>query len=197
MQEKFLNEGISMKNKKYIDLTTYKTPDGFRGKSGWFVQLWWIVQATVFRHSPRMMNSFRAFLLRCFGADVGKNVLIRPSATFTYPWKIKIGDCVWIGDDVVVYSLGPISIGNNVVVSQKSYLCAASHDVTKESFDIFAKPVVIEDESWLATDVFVSPGVTIHRGVVVGARSSVFNDLPAGMICVGSPARPVRPRVFE
>jgi putative colanic acid biosynthesis acetyltransferase WcaF len=74
-------------------------------------------------------------------------------------------------------------------------LCTGSHDYQSESFDIFAKKIVIEDEAWLATDVFVAPGVTIGRGAVIGARSSVFSDMPAGMICLGSPAKPVKPRV--
>ena len=188
---------IIMLNKRCIDLSLYRTPPDFRGRSGLFVQLWWITQATIFAFSPRPFNSFRAFLLRCFGANVGRHVLIRPSARFTYPWKVSIGDNTWIGDDVVFYSLGPISVGNDAVISQKSYLCAGTHDIASVAFDILAKPVVIEDEVWIATDVFVAPGVTIHRGVVVGARSSVFSDLPPGMICVGAPARPVRPRQSE
>ena len=102
----------------------------------------------------------------------------------------------WIGDDAVLYSFAPITIGDNVVVSQKSYLCAGSHDYRSKAFDIRSAPIVIHDNAWLAADVFVAPGVTIGMGAVVGSRSSVFNDLPAMMICVGSPARPVRPR-FE
>jgi len=43
--------------------------------------------------------------------------------------------------------------------------------------------------------VFIAPGVTIGRGALIGARSNVFADMPAGMICVGSPAKPVKPRI--
>jgi putative colanic acid biosynthesis acetyltransferase WcaF len=113
----------------------------------------------------------------------------------TYPWKVNIGDYSWIGDDVTLYSLGCITVGRNVVISQKSYVCSASHDYRSPHFDIFISDVMIEDEVWLATDVYVAPGVTIKRGAVVGARSSVFKDLPAGMICVGSPAKPVKSRL--
>jgi len=182
---------------KYTDLSQFKLPKNFRGRTGIFVQIWWFVQSSFFGLSPQFMYGWRRFLLKLFGAQIGKNVIIRPSARITYPWKIKIGDYSWIGDDVVLYSLGDIEIGNNVVVSQKSYVCAASHDYESESFDIYSNKINIQDEVWVATDVFIAPGVTIHKGAVIGARSSVFNDLPGGMICMGSPAKPIRKRRHE
>jgi putative colanic acid biosynthesis acetyltransferase WcaF len=105
---------------KIQNLNLYKTPDNFRGKSKITVQLWWLIQALFFSTTPQFMYGWRRFLLKCFGAKIGKNVIIRPSAKFTYPWKIKIGDYSWIGDDVVLYSLGEIEIGAHTVVSQKS-----------------------------------------------------------------------------
>ncbi|RMD58918.1 colanic acid biosynthesis acetyltransferase WcaF, partial [Candidatus Parcubacteria bacterium] len=158
------------------------------------VQLWWLVQGTLFALSPQALYGWRRFLLRLFGAKIGKKVLIRPSARITYPWKVRIGDYSWIGDHVELYSLGEIVIGSHVVISQRSYLCTGAHDYEKESFDIYAKKIVIEDEVWIATDVFVAPGVRIGRGAVIGARSSVFAEMPEAMICIGSPARSVRPR---
>lgn len=183
-------EGIVVQN-----LSLFRLPDGFRGRSAFVVQLWWLVQGSLFAWSPQMAYGWRAFLLRLFGARVGKGVIVRPSCKITYPWKLSIGNNSWVGDDVNLYTLGNISIGSNVVVSQKSYLCAAAHDYNKESFDIYADSIAIEDEVWLATDVFVAPGVTVKRGAVVGARSSVFNDMPSGMVCVGSPAKPVKKRI--
>ena len=112
----------------------------------------------------------------------------------TYPWKLSIGDHAWIGDDVVLYTLGQIAIGAHAVVSQRSYLCTGSHDYTRETFDIFARSIVIGAQAWLATDVFVAPGVEIGAGTVVGARSSVFKSLPAGVVASGSPAKVVRAR---
>jgi putative colanic acid biosynthesis acetyltransferase WcaF len=96
----------------------------------------------------------------------------------------------------MMYSLGEIFIGHDAVVSQKSYLCTGSHDFRSSSFDIFTKPIVIQPMVWLATDVFVAPGVTIGEGAVVGARSSVFVDLPGNMVCNGTPAVPIKKR-FE
>ena len=179
----------------YQRLDKFKLPKDFRGRSAAVVQLWWLVQTTLFSLSPQFMYGWRRLLLRLFGAKIGKNVLIRPTACITYPWKIRIGDRSWIGDHVVLYSLGEIEIGNDVVISQKSYLCAATHDYTKPSFDIVAKKITVHDQAWIATDVFVAPGVTIGCGTVIGARSSVFTDLPEGMICMGTPAKPIRPRI--
>ena len=175
-------------------LDKFRMPDNFRGKPGWYVQLWWIVQTLFFKMSPQFLYGWRRFLLRCFGAKVGKGVILRPSVHIQFPWKVTIGDYTWIGDDVVLYSLGEIKIGNNVVVSQKSYLCTGSHNYQSVAFDIFNVPIVLEDECWLATDVYVAPGVTIGKGTVVGARSSVFKSLPAGKICMGSPAKIIRDR---
>jgi putative colanic acid biosynthesis acetyltransferase WcaF len=158
------------------------------------VQLWWLVQAVLFRPSPQICFGWRRFLLRLFGARIGKNVLIRPTASITYPWKVSIGDYSWIGDDAVLYSLSEINIGAHVVISQRAYLCAASHDYTRPGFDMLAGPIQVEDQAWIAADVFVFPGVTIGAGSVVGARSSVMHSLPGGMLCYGSPAVPVRPR---
>lgn len=178
----------------YQNLNQYKTPKGFRGKSKITVQLWWFVQATVFRLSPQFLYGWRRFLLRCFGAKIGKGVIIRPSVQVTYPWKISIGDYSWVGDEVVLYSLGEIIVGSNTVISQRSYICTGSHDYNTESFDIYAKKITIGNKCWLATDVYVAPDVTIGDFTVVGARSSVFKDLPLNKVCKGNPAKPFKDR---
>lgn len=182
---------------KYQDLSRHKVPSSFRGRNKFIVQLWWIVQSTLFACSPQFLYGWRRFLLRLFGAKIGTNVLIRPSAKFTYPWKVSIGDYSWVGDDCVFYSLGEIHVGSNVSIAHRDYFCTGLHDVTKITFDISQKPIIIEDECWIPNDVFVGPGVTIGRGAVVGARSTVLKDLPCGMICYGNPAKPIRPRIVK
>ena len=177
------------------DLAAFELPRNFRGRSGVSVQLWWLVQTLLFKLSPQFLYGWRRFLLRMFGAKIGKGVIIRPTATITYPWKVSIGDNSWIGDDVTLYSLGEIEIGRDSVVSQRSYLCTGGHDYTKSTFDIFAAKIIIEPEAWVATDVFVAPGVTIGKGAVIGARSSVYKDMPPMTICYGNPAKPMLPRI--
>ena len=153
-----------------------------------------MVSATLFALSPQFAYGWRRFLLRLFGANIGAGVLVRPTVTVTYPWKLSIGDHAWIGDHVTLYTLGPISVGDNAVISQHAYLCAASHDYSRVDFPIFAVAVCIERECWIATDVYIAPGCTIGAGSVIGARSSVFRNVPPGVVCTGSPARVVRQR---
>ena len=179
---------------KYQDLSRFRMPDGFRGRPGWYVQAWWLVQTCFFHTSPQFLYGWRRWLLRLFGARVGKGVVIRPTASVQFPWKVTIGDYAWVGDEVNLYSLGGIHIGDNAVISQRSYICTGSHRADDPTFPITQQPIVIEAECWVATDVFVGPGVTIGRGTVVGARSSVFTSLPPGKVCLGSPARVVGDR---
>jgi putative colanic acid biosynthesis acetyltransferase WcaF len=187
-----INPNADLKN--YQQLDQFQLPQNFRGKSAVTVQLWWLVQSTLFACSPQFMYGWRRFLLRLFGAKIGKNVIIRPTARIQFPWKVQIGDYSWIGDEVILYSLGSIEIGNDVVISQRCYICTGTHDAFKTTFDISSHKITIQDQCWLATDVFVAPGITIGRGSVVGARSSVFKDLPAGKICMGQPATVIKDR---
>lgn len=182
---------------RYQDLSTFSMPTGFRGRSKWIVQAWWIVEKILFQSSPQGLYGWRVFLLRSFGARIGKNVIIRPSVSVTYPWNLSVGDFSWIGDDVVLYTLGKIIIGNHTVVSQRTYLCAGSHDYAQVTFPITGCPIVIDDQCWLATDVFVAPGVTIGFGTVVAARSTVTRNLPGGVIAMGSPAKAVKDRRYQ
>lgn len=183
-----------MSEKTYQQLNKFELPQNFRGKGAIAVQAWWLVQSTLFACSPQFMYGWRRFLLRSFGAKIGSKVIIRPTARIQFPWKVSIGDHSWIGDEVILYSLGDIQIGSDVVISQRSYICTGTHDAFKTTFDISSHKIIIEDQCWLATDVFVAPGVTIGRGTVIGARSSVFKNLPNGKICMGQPAIVIKDR---
>ena len=178
----------------YIDLSSFKMPADFRGRSVFVVQLWWLVQDWLIRLSPQFMYGWRRFLWRLFGAQVGKNVLLRSTARVNFPWKVKIGDYAWIGDFVELNIAGSIEIGANTVISQYCYLTAGTHDYTKSDFPPIASPIKIEDQVWITTGCFIAPGVTIGRGAIIGARSVVLNDMPPAMICAGSPAKPIKPR---
>ena len=186
-----------MNLRRYQQLDKFQVPPGFRGRSKTFVQLWWLVQSTLFAMSPQMMFRWRAWLLRLFGARIGKGTFIRPSVKVPYPWKLTIGDHCHIGDEVQLYTYGEIEIGDCAVISQRSYVCTGSHDYTSPTFDLIAKRIVIESEAWVATDVFVAPGVTIGYGAVIGARSSVFHDVPPVTISAGTPARVVGQRTMR
>lgn len=182
--------------KNIVKLKDYNQNWYSRGRNGVVVLIWWFIQGTIFRFSLHNMYNWRNFLLRLFGAKIGKDVKIRPSVKFTYPWKVTIGDFTWIGDNVKLYSLDMIRIGANCVVSQESYLCTGSHDIIDPNFGLITKPVIIKDGVWIASDVFVYPGVTINEMGVVAARSTVTRDIPANEVYAGSPAKFIKKR-FE
>ena len=152
----------------YQDLSKFIVPKEFRGRSIWIVQLWWFIQATLFRLSPQIFYEWRNFLLRIFGAQIGKGVKIRSTALITYPWHLNIGDNCWIGDQCTIYNLGKITLGNNVALAHHVYLCTGMHDYRDINFQIYSLEINIMDEVWLPNDVFVAPGVTIGKGAVVG-----------------------------
>lgn len=174
----------------FVDLRNYDQSNFDRGRPSWFILLWWLVQAVTFPLSPHNFNGFRRFILRLFGAKIGQGVLIRPTARFTYPWKVEIGDYTWIGDDVVLYSLENIRIGCHCVISQKSYLCTGSHDIQDAAFSLKTAGISIGNGVWIATDCFIGSGVQIGANAVIGTRSSVFSSIPAQQVCWGTPARP-------
>lgn len=159
--------------------------------------LWGFVQATLFRWSPRRANNWRAMLLRCFGAKVGRPRVLRNTARFEVPWNVVIGEGARIGDGAYFYSLGTITVGDHAVISQFAHLCAGTHEHESTAFTLVRVPLSIGDYAWIGTDVYVAPGVTIGDGVIVGARSNVVKDLPAWRICVGSPAKAIRPRILS
>jgi putative colanic acid biosynthesis acetyltransferase WcaF len=185
---------MSTRDTPVQDLRAFSLPQDFRGRSALVVQLWWIVQATLFRSSPQFMYGWRRFLLRLFGARIGQGVLIRGTVRITYPWKLAVGDHSWVGDFAELYNLGNIEIGRNAVVSQYAYVCTGSHDFRSVTFDIYQRPIRIEDEVWIAAGAFVHPGVTVARGSVIAARSVVTADTEPFSIYSGSPAMKIGAR---
>lgn len=173
----------------FVDLRKYDQSKFERGRPNWLIFLWWLVQAIAFPLSLHNFNGFRCWLLRLFGAKIGKGVLIRPTVRFTYPWKVAIGDYSWIGDDVVFYSIDQIIIGSHAVISQECYLCTGSHDIQKPTFPLITAPIKIGNGAWVATDCFIAPGVTIGANAVIGARSSVFRDIAPQQVAWGSPCK--------
>jgi putative colanic acid biosynthesis acetyltransferase WcaF len=185
-----ISGGINLTAPSLVDLRRYDQSWFDRGRSNWYILLWWLVQAVVFPLTPHSAHAIRVMLLRWFGASIGRGVSIRPTARFTYPWKVTIGDYSWIGDDVVLYSLDRIRIGQHCVISQKTYLCTGSHAIDDPAFGLMTAPIDIGNGVWVATDCFVAPGVQIGANAVIGARSTVLRSMPAQQVCWGSPCQP-------
>jgi putative colanic acid biosynthesis acetyltransferase WcaF len=159
--------------------------------------LWGIVWLLAFRPTPRPFHAWRRFLLRLFGARVGRDAKVYQSARIWAPWNLTLADSAVIGPDVDCYCVAPITVGEQSTVSQYCYLCTATHDFEDPDFSLVPQPIILKDQVWLCADVFVGPGVTIEQGAVVGARSSVFTNLPAWKVCLGSPAKPHRDRIIR
>lgn len=159
--------------------------------------LWSVAYALLFRPSPRVAHGWRNRLLRLFGARLHPTARVYPRARCWAPWNLVMEEHTCIGDDVDVYCARTISIGACSTVSQYSFLCAATHDFEDPDHPVVARPIVIGRRCWIAADVFIGPGVTIGDGTVVGARSSVFRDLPPWVVAAGTPARPLRPRTLN
>jgi putative colanic acid biosynthesis acetyltransferase WcaF len=181
----------------WIDLRLYDQSWFERGRPGLFILCWWLIQSILFPLSLHNAHGFRNWLLRIFGAKVGKGVKIRPTARFTYPWKVEIGDYSWIGDDVVIYSLDRVRIGCQCVISQKSYLCTGTHDLSDRAFALQTAPIHIGNGAWVAADCFIGPGVTIGANAVIGVRSTVLSDIPPAQVAWGTPCRPQYPRSMK
>ena len=156
--------------------------------------VWNVVWLLLYRPSPRILHSWRGFLLRRFGAVVGKNVHPYPSARIWAPWNLELGDHSCLGDHTDCYCVDRITIGPHSTVSQYSYLCTASHDYTDPFMPLTTAPIVIGEGVWIAADVFVGPGVAVGNGAVIGARSSIFRNVEAWTVVAGNPARVIKKR---
>lgn len=158
--------------------------------------VWALVQATIFRWSPRPWHGFRTRLLRLFGAEISEpsQVVVFPTAQITFPWKLSLAPRSMVGPRVVLYNLERISLRRGANISQNCHLCAGTHDFKRWSMPLVAQPIVIGENAWLGADVFVGPGVTVGELCVVGARSVVVRDLPPRKICVGHPCRAIKDR---
>jgi len=159
--------------------------------------LWGIVWAVLFRPTPRNCLGWRREVLRLFGAKLGRGVKIMPSALIWAPWNLEMAEESTLGERVDCYCVDKVRIGAHATVSDYSFLCTATHDECDPHMRLVTKSITIGAQAWVCADVFVGPGVTIGEGAVVGARSSVFKDLPAWQVCYGTPAKPVRPRVIR
>jgi putative colanic acid biosynthesis acetyltransferase WcaF len=154
--------------------------------------LWGFVDIVFFRFSPRLFYGWRNFVLRLMGAKIGKSVRIFPSARIMYPWLLEVGDSSVISWGVEVYNLGKITIGCNTVISQFSHLCGGTHDYLSREFVLLRTGLTIGNQCWIAADSFIGPGVKVHNGSVVAARSVVVKDVPEKALVAGNPAKVVR-----
>jgi putative colanic acid biosynthesis acetyltransferase WcaF len=175
-----------------MELRGYTTGSFQRGSPRWKEAAWYLVKCLFFESPWPWPSAVRVALLRAFGARVGQDVTIRSKVNVTFPWRLTIGDHVWIGEEVVLLSLAPITIGSHVCISQRAFLCTGSHAFESPKFDLIVKPIEVCSRSWLAASVFVAPGVTIGPDSMVRAGSVVLQAIPPRTIAGGNPAEVIR-----
>jgi len=157
-------------------LDRFDNSDFDRGASRLKEVLWWVIRSLLFAPWFPVPSFLKVFSLRLFGAVIGRGVVIRSRVNVTFPWNLRIGDHVWIGDEVLILSLAPVTIGSHVCISQRAFLCTGSHKFRSEAFDLVTRPIVIGEGSWVAANVFIGPGVTIASGSVCPAGSVVMKS---------------------
>jgi putative colanic acid biosynthesis acetyltransferase WcaF len=178
-----------------VRLDTFDSRRGLnRGRSKGVEAVWYLTKCVFFLSPLPWPNALKTRLLRFFGAKVGRGVVLKPRLNIHFPWKLELGDHVWLGEEVLILNFEPVVIADHVCISQRTFLCAGNHDFRIPSFDYRNAPIRVGAGAWIAAQCFVSPGVTVGAGCVVMAGSIVCESLPAGMVCRGNPCQPFKPR---
>lgn len=159
------------------------------------LKIWRVVNATLFRITPT--HRLRVVWLKLFGAKLKWCHTIYPSVRIYAPWNLEIVNGSVLGPGVEVYNKAPVRIGNGVVVSQGAYICTASHDVSSPVMALVAKPIVIENNVWIASRSIVLPGVKIGEAAVIGCGAVVTKDVEPWTVVGGNPAKVLKKRCLR
>jgi putative colanic acid biosynthesis acetyltransferase WcaF len=171
-----------------MDLSLYSTAGFDRGAARWKEAAWLATKWCFFQTTVPWPSALRSNLLRWFGAQVGKGVVIRANVNITFPWRLVIGDNVWLGEEVMILSLAPVEIESHVCVSQRSFLCTGSHDHRRKTFNLIVRSITLRRGCWVAAQSFIGPGVEVGSGSVVSAGSVVMTSIPEHSLVKGNPA---------
>jgi putative colanic acid biosynthesis acetyltransferase WcaF len=157
--------------------------------------IWSIVWLLFARPFPRSLgNQWKLFLLRLFGAKIHKTAYVYSTVKVYTPWNLEMKAYSCLAPEVDCYNVAKIVIGENSTVSQKTYLCTASHDITKGSNPLITAPIIVENQAWIGAETFIGMGVTVGEGAVVGARAAVFKNVDSWTIVGGNPAKFIKKR---
>lgn len=174
----------------------YKNQLSMRNRIGRFI--WQIAYILLFRpFGTKIFRSWRNFILKSFGAKLHSRSGVYASAKIWCPWNLEMENNAWLGPEVDCYNVDKIKICANATVSQKAYLCTASHDITKSHNPLITAPIIIEDQAWIGASAFIGMGVTIGQGAVVGATASVYKDVESWTVVGGNPAKFIKKREIK
>lgn len=161
-------------------------------------RLLWALGQIFYKFLPNCLWGLRHFILKCYGAKIGRNSKIYSSVKIAFPFNLIVGENTCIGDNVILYNLGLLEVGSNVTISQGAHLCGGTHDYKKRD-DALLMPLVksdilIKDGVWICADAFIGPGVIISENSIIGARSVIFKDVPGRVIVAGNPGQVIKNR---
>jgi putative colanic acid biosynthesis acetyltransferase WcaF len=155
---------------------------------------WYFVKMIFFLSAFPFPTSLKCILLTWFGARIGKGVVIKPRVNIHFPWKLILGDDVWIGEEAFLLNFELLNIGNNVCVSQRAFLCGGNHDFKDPTMPYRNGPITLEDGCWIGASCFVGPNVTVGVDTIVAAGSIVSSSLPGNGIYKGNPLQFMKAR---
>ena len=167
------------------------------GASGLKQTLWFLCSVLFIRNPLIPFSGFRKYMLMLFGARIGKEPRIRPGVRIKYPWKLVLGDHVWLGEDCWIDNITNVTIGNHVCISQGAMLCTGNHNYTSPGFELILKSITLEDGVWIGAKALVAPGITAHSHSILTAGSIATKDMEAYGIYQGNPAVKIRLREVE
>ena len=159
--------------------------------------LWFVLGALLVRNPIIPFSAFRKWVLQLFGATIGIEARIRPGVQIKYPWKLKMGDHVWLGENCWIDNITDVHIGSHVCISQGAMLCTGNHDYSSPGFELIAKPITLEDGVWIGAKALVGPGLTAFSHSVLTAGSIATKNLEAYGIYYGNPATFVKTRTIK
>ncbi len=180
-----------------VDLASFSAAHFDRGASQATEFLWLLVSLCLFQLCPFKLSPLKCWVLRRFGARVGRDVVIKPNVKITFPWRLDIGDHVWLGEECWLLNFDRIAIEDHVCVSQRAFRCTGNHDYRSPAFDLVVKPIVLRQGSWIGAGAWLGPGVTVGTHAVLSAGSVATTDLEPYGIYRGNPAVRVKERVIS
>jgi putative colanic acid biosynthesis acetyltransferase WcaF len=179
------------------DLSAFDNSWYHPGRRRLIVASWFFLGLPLLGSKINPLSSLRRGLLRMFGANIARNVVIKPGVQVKYPWHLSVGCNSWIGENVWIDNLGPVTIGSNVCLSQGAYLCTGNHNWSDAAFGLIVKPISVGDGAWVGAKSVIGPGVDIAECAIAAAGSVVTKSIPAYEIHAGNPATFARQRVFQ
>lgn len=180
-----------------VDLAGFDGSDFPKGASLPKIVAWYFVNALLVRPAWMPFMSVKLFLLRAFGASIGRGCVVKNNVVVKSPWNLVVGDNCWIGEDAWIDNLDKVEIEDDVCVSQGAMLLTGNHDYSIRTMPYRNAPIRLCRGAWIGAKAVVCPGVVAGRNSILTVGSVATKDLEPGGIYQGNPAVKVRDRKFR